>query len=94
MMGFGAKLLIFMVRPSGFEPPTFCSGGIAARRNLLILQIATQRFSRFSDYSLEKLLGKLLGRFSLSHFSSESPDVHLPVSSGKIGHPGSSRALL
>ena len=25
--GPGAKLLIFMVRPSGFEPPTFCSGG-------------------------------------------------------------------
>ena len=21
------KMLIFMVRPSGFEPPTFCSGG-------------------------------------------------------------------
>ena len=25
--GSGANLLIFVVRPSGFEPPTFCSGG-------------------------------------------------------------------
>jgi hypothetical protein len=53
-----------VVRPSGFEPPTFCSGGIAAKRNLLILRIATQQFNRLSDYPPEKLLGKLLGRFS------------------------------
>jgi hypothetical protein len=50
-----------VVRPSGFEPPTFCSGGNAARRNWLFSRLSTQQLNRFSVYPPEKLLGKLLG---------------------------------
>jgi hypothetical protein len=52
-----------MVRPSGFEPPTFCSGGIAASGNLLILRWCRIALRSSWDPLSEKLLGKLLGRF-------------------------------
>ena len=52
-----------LVRPGGFEPPTFCSGGNEIKRNLLILRPLTTRLSRAPDGFSEKLRGKLLGKF-------------------------------
>src|SRR5450631_1222833 len=36
LVGNPCKSVKSLVRPSGFEPPTFCSGGNEARRKLLI----------------------------------------------------------
>ena len=68
----GRKQLILMVRPSGFEPPTFCSGGNAARRNWLFSRLSTQQLNRFSVYPPEKLLGKLLGGCPLQFSSANN----------------------
>ena len=70
-----------MVRPSGFEPPTFCSGGIAIKANPLILRFGTQHFRGSRDGSSEKLQGKLLGKFSarnsLSPRRMDGPDYNM-----------------
>ncbi|SPE38623.1 hypothetical protein SBA3_2910046 [Candidatus Sulfopaludibacter sp. SbA3] len=58
-----------MVRPSGFEPPTFCSGGIAIKPIWLILQPSLQHINYFSAGLSAKLLGKLLGRFRRVDFA-------------------------
>jgi len=55
-----------VVRPGRFERPTFCSGGIAAKPNPLIFRVGMTPLERSPDSLLEKLLGKLLGKFSLS----------------------------
>jgi hypothetical protein len=49
------KLLILMVRPSGFEPPTFCSGGNAAKRKLLIRWTHWDHFSTSPDLPFREI---------------------------------------
>jgi hypothetical protein len=74
-----------------FRPATICPRSIAAKRNLLILQIVTQQFNRFSDYPPEKLLGKLLGRFAArsSHWRTPIPSARPTAGTiGELCHRG------
>jgi hypothetical protein len=50
-----------LVRPRGFEPLTFCSGGNMATSNLLIFERNKVPFERSPAGSSEKLPGKLRG---------------------------------